>query len=213
MSQGGDRRRHHGGNRDGNLTDGNLTKEEDDMWRYVVAFALVLGLGGLGSPALAQTPDLETPAVETECDHLTGAAFGLCNAYCEAQDCDEQDPERRSCEALRANFERQTGETHFPCDRFCGDGVIDPDLGEECDPPGRRCKICECHPCPPCENEKCEPCKPLCKCFLGDCTDDCTCGPIVTDCPCGAPCTDENGRDGSCQPTELDLDCACVAIH
>ena len=41
-----------------------------------------------GNNVLAKTPDGVTPAEETVCDGLSGAAFGLCNAYCEAMDCD-----------------------------------------------------------------------------------------------------------------------------
>ena len=39
-------------------------------------------------PVMALTPDGKTPAEETVCEGLSGAAFGLCNAYCEAMDCD-----------------------------------------------------------------------------------------------------------------------------
>jgi hypothetical protein len=46
---------------------------------------------------------------------LSGAAFGLCNAFCNAQDCPEH-PEKDSCEELRRNFERQTGSSTFPCE-------------------------------------------------------------------------------------------------
>lgn len=46
---------------------------------------------------IAQTPDGTTPAEETICDGLEGAAFGLCNAYCEAKDCD-LNPDTPSCE-------------------------------------------------------------------------------------------------------------------
>jgi len=55
----------------------------------------VLALGLLWSFAVtsdAQTPDETTPAEETVCDLYEGAAFGLCNAYCEAMDCDGLDP-------------------------------------------------------------------------------------------------------------------------
>jgi hypothetical protein len=180
------------------------------MLRYILAFALMFGLSGLGSPLLAKTPDGETPATETGCAKLTGAAFGLCNAYCEAQDCDGQDPERASCDRLRANFERLTGATHFPCDRFCGDGAVDSDLGEECDPPGIECRSCDCQKCPPCEEADCDPCKPICECVIGTCADDCTCAPIVEECTCGAECVDANRRPGICRPTET-RECTCVA--
>ena len=57
--------------------------------------------------AIAQTPDWMTPAVETICDNESGAAYGLCNAYCEAMDCelanDNGPPDRavRLAERLR----------------------------------------------------------------------------------------------------------------
>ena len=37
----------------------------------------------------ASTAVGSTPAEETTCDTATGVAFGLCNAYCEATDCDD----------------------------------------------------------------------------------------------------------------------------
>lgn len=40
-------------------------------------------------PAIfASTPDGQTPAQETVCSSLSGKSFGICNAYCEAMDCD-----------------------------------------------------------------------------------------------------------------------------
>lgn len=48
------------------------------------------------------------------CEGLTGVQFGLCNAYCNAQNC-PQNPQP-SCEVLRRNWERQTGSSMFPCD-------------------------------------------------------------------------------------------------
>ena len=62
----------------------------------------------------AKTPDGLTPAEETVCDGLTGKAFGICNAYCEAKDCAFEDS--RSCDVLRAQFERATGSPLFPCE-------------------------------------------------------------------------------------------------
>lgn len=72
---------------------------------------------GLGSPAMAQTPDGETPAVETVCDILTGPEWGLCNAYCEAMDCDGIPvASQNACDKVRANFERKTGGDTIPCE-------------------------------------------------------------------------------------------------
>ena len=46
-------------------------------------------LAAFAGTALAQTPDGQTPAVETVCNtQMSGAPFGLCNAFCEAMDCE-----------------------------------------------------------------------------------------------------------------------------
>lgn len=48
-------------------------------------------LSVFGQPALAQTPDGDTPANEGICDGLIGGTpglYGLCVAFCEAQDCE-----------------------------------------------------------------------------------------------------------------------------
>ena len=61
--------------------------------------------------------DGQTPAVERVCDDagLHGAAYGLCVAFCEAQDCDLQ-PNTRSCRELRRNYLRATRTDVFPCE-------------------------------------------------------------------------------------------------
>lgn len=179
------------------------------MQRFIFALLLALIVAGR---AVGQTPDTQPPAEETVCADLSGAAFGLCNAYCEAQDCDAQDPERASCEQLRRNFERLTGTPTFPCDRFCGDGTVDPDLGEVCDPPGSRCIVCL--PCPPCEAGKEEEraCPP-CLCIKGTCTDDCSCGPVVRPCDCGNECFDPAGNIGVCREVVPGAPCECIAFE
>jgi hypothetical protein len=50
----------------------------------------------------------------------TGAAFGLCNAYCEAMDCTDpnQRASNRGCESVRENFEKHTGRP-LPCTMTC----------------------------------------------------------------------------------------------
>jgi hypothetical protein len=70
------------------------------------------------------TPDEQPPAEEPPCDAagLFGAAYGLCVAYCEANDCEIQ-PDKHACDILRANYARITGEGDFPCD---GGGPGDP---------------------------------------------------------------------------------------
>lgn len=66
------------------------------------------------------TPDEQPPAEEQPCDAagLRGAAYGLCIAYCEANDCEIQ-PDKVACNRLRANYAKLTGDDLFPCD---GDG-------------------------------------------------------------------------------------------
>ncbi|MCB0330078.1 MAG: DUF4215 domain-containing protein [Bdellovibrionales bacterium] len=92
--------------------------------------AVVISALFVGSTLLAQTFDGFTPAQEIDCDNYSGAAYGLCVAYCEAQDCDVNP--HPSCEALRRNFEKRTGTSIFPCDPRCGDGVVN-QINEECD--------------------------------------------------------------------------------
>lgn len=48
------------------------------------------------------------------CQDLNGAAFGLCTAFCEAQECQLQDPWSTSCQVLYDNYMTQTGEEP-PC--------------------------------------------------------------------------------------------------
>ena len=65
----------------------------------------------------AQTPDGQTPAEETVCDNETGAAYGLCNAYCEAMDCDSDNPNAndQACQDVSEKFKRVTGRA-LPCE-------------------------------------------------------------------------------------------------
>jgi hypothetical protein len=57
------------------------------------------------------------------CADLSGAAWGLCHAYCEAMECDTENPNaaEHACMVVGARFERITGDRP-PC---------------ECDLPGR----------------------------------------------------------------------------
>jgi hypothetical protein len=66
---------------------------------------LTLALMGV-HPAWAQAPDGETPAEEKACEKYKGegARYGLCVAYCEAQDCDELLRGDESCVNLARNF-------------------------------------------------------------------------------------------------------------
>jgi hypothetical protein len=95
-----------------------------------------IALAALAAPAVfAQTPDGETPSVETVCDPLrvsnggTPGLYGLCVAYCEAQDCHDN-PQCKaenpgdawgahscSCEDVLANYnkKRQATDPEMPC--------------------------------------------------------------------------------------------------
>ena len=57
----------------------------------------------------AQTPDGLTPAVEDFCSQmgLTGRAYGICNAYAQAMDCDtgQNRASSQACENLKTKFE------------------------------------------------------------------------------------------------------------
>lgn len=82
-------------------------------------FAFLLGMTAITTTAIASTPDGETPANEGVCDVLIGATpglFGLCNAYCEAQDLDEFDKEPPSTKILaNYNKKKQAGDPDMPC--------------------------------------------------------------------------------------------------
>jgi len=82
--------------------------------RLTLAFALLLICTGA---VLAQTPDGQTPAEETVCDNETGAAYGLCNAYCEAMDCESDAPHASAtaCSKVRSKFMQITGRD-LPCE-------------------------------------------------------------------------------------------------
>ncbi len=154
---------------------------------FVLVIASAVSL--LAASAFAQTPDGRTPAEELVCTDagLTGAAFGLCNAYCEAQDCDIND--RPSCERLRTNFAKHTGTRVFPCDAFCGDGEVNQDFeecddgnNEDCDGCAANCRDEFCGDGRLCPNEECEPAGSVCEVddedtdvVLGLCTEECEC--------------------------------------
>jgi len=59
-------------------------------WKLILTTGAILFSGAL----YAQTPDGETPAIEDICAAwgLSGKVQGLCNAYCEAMDCDALSP-------------------------------------------------------------------------------------------------------------------------
>jgi len=101
-----------------------------------IAVAGMIGMRHLNTAWSLGTPDGMPPSRETVCNGLSGAAFGLCNAFCEAQDCDVHP--RPSCDHLRRNFQKITGSSAFPCEATptptvtpaaCGVTGGDPDSG------------------------------------------------------------------------------------
>jgi len=88
-----------------------------------VVIATAVGIFAWG-PGIAQTPDAVPPAQEGICDSLIGGTpglYGLCVAYCEAQDLDEMFQEIKAGghpgEKILANYNRkkQPGDPDMPC--------------------------------------------------------------------------------------------------
>ena len=81
----------------------------------LTAITAVIGLLASG-PVLAQTPDGDTPAVEDVCSVLEGVQFGLCNAYCEAMDCDGSNPAASpiACDKVLDRFRQVSSGTELP---------------------------------------------------------------------------------------------------
>lgn len=82
---------------------------------------LLASIGFTGFAVAAGTPDGETPANEGVCDVLkadgiTKGLYGLCNAYCEAQDLDTFDKEPPNSKIL-ANYNKKKTATdpEMPC--------------------------------------------------------------------------------------------------
>lgn len=89
----------------------------------VFAAALVGAAGGGAQPSPSSpfgTPDGQPPPTEEICDLTSGAAHGLCVAYCEAMDCDGQSPNAsvNACTGVAERFFQITGELP-PCERIC----------------------------------------------------------------------------------------------
>lgn len=87
---------------------------------FTAAAILVAGVIGFAAPAAASTPDGETPANEGVCDALMGATpglYGLCVAYCEAQDLDTVNRGKMPNEKILANYRKKmkSGDPDMPC--------------------------------------------------------------------------------------------------
>ena len=89
--------------------------------RLTLAFALLLVCTGAGA-ARAQ---------ETVCDAETGSAYGHCNAYCEAMDCDSDNPQASAtaCSKVRAKYQQTTGHD-LPCEVTCPCAEVEGDFAD-----------------------------------------------------------------------------------
>ncbi len=78
------------------------------LLRTLLSLCMLLAFASV-SPA--QTPDGTTPAVETICDTEVGAAYGLCNAFCEAMDCETDAPQASAiaCDKVKGKYQQITG--------------------------------------------------------------------------------------------------------
>ena len=85
------------------------------MKKYLIGLVTLVFIIAMGwiiegpSQVLAQVSD---------CDGETGAAYGLCTAYCEAMDCENVgvgDPTDGACEKLFQKYFDKTGDVP-PCD-------------------------------------------------------------------------------------------------
>lgn len=76
----------------------------------------------LGPPAFAQTPDGQTPSKEDVCDVLKDSPakglYGLCVAFCEAQDFSEDPAAKKSRQKILDNYNnlrQASNEREMPC--------------------------------------------------------------------------------------------------
>lgn len=94
--------------------------------RILIALFVFVLLWSFAVISDAQTSDGVTPASESICDGEVGAAYGLCNAYCEAMDCDSEEPNasEKACEKVLANYVKHT-DMMPPCEGFSFEGCND----------------------------------------------------------------------------------------
>lgn len=116
------------------------------------------------------------------CDGLEGAAYGLCNAYCEAMDCDgEPQASDKACDKVLVNYQKKT-DILMPCS--------DPCLDTECRQ-GEMCVNGECL----CGDNQCIG-DELC---VGGVCQPVVCHPGFADCSGNGQCdTDLSNDDANC---------------
>ena len=95
------------------------------MSRASVRMRLMAGIGAIAAAVVVNTvrpgravadgtSESRPRAHESRCRGLSGAAFGMCVAYCDGLECDEHP--RPACGALRKVFQKLTGNPGLPCD-------------------------------------------------------------------------------------------------
>ena len=117
------------------------------MFNNITTFFLFVLLSFVAGVAVAGTPDGDTPATEEVCDDLKGGTpglYGLCVAYCEAQDLDDDEFNQKPSNEKLLNVYNKKKKLDdpampckpLPCDCLPGDPMFpncdipDPD---ECD--------------------------------------------------------------------------------
>lgn len=92
-----------------------------NKWLNWIGAILLAGWTLAGGSAMAQTPDGETPANEGVCNALqapgiSAGLYGLCVAYCEAQDLNSFDKEPPNTKILdNYNKRKQATDPAMPC--------------------------------------------------------------------------------------------------
>ncbi len=134
----------------------------------------------------------------TEDDTLTHTCdISRCNAECETDsDCDNSDP-------LTDDICTDSCICEYTHNGYCGDGIVDPDAGEECELPNTVLASCDEHGSPYLQDY----CDANCKLQDNHCEDDYAGCLSAPECDEFAPGT--NGCDEMCQPYECMEDSDC----
>jgi hypothetical protein len=76
------------------------------MRKAFILFACAILCAGLAS----------AQSTESVCDGEQGAGYGLCNAFCDAMDCDSEDPQASAtaCDKVKSKYQQITG-NEPPC--------------------------------------------------------------------------------------------------
>ncbi len=94
--------------------------------KAILTILTLTALTFFAGAAAAQTADGSTPAVEDVCDipELSGGAWGLCNAYCEAMDChcflDDTcvpNASQNACDKVKERYTAKAGSVPLPCEQ------------------------------------------------------------------------------------------------